>query len=231
MSQSFLARVLLALLCAASIVRPAGAATPEMAMALRAGSAGIGLDYDIALGRHFSARVGYSGFAFHHSVSTSDVDYVGTLRPSMLSVLADWYAFHGGFHLTVGMVGDGTHLDVTARPASNGSYTINGNFYPAGELSTLTGRLKFGNTVSPYVGLGWGDPVGAHHHLHFLVDLGAIYGGTPNVSLTGSCSPVVPSVICAQLQSDVRTEALKLQQDVGIVQWYPVIDLGLAYRF
>jgi hypothetical protein len=46
-----------------------------MAVAVRAGTAGIGLDYDIALGQYFSARIGYSGLDHSHSVDTSDVDY------------------------------------------------------------------------------------------------------------------------------------------------------------
>jgi len=219
-------------LLSASIAPVAAADVPAMAVAVRAGTTGIGLDYNIALGQSFSARVGYSGLNYNHSVSTSDVDYDGTLKLSMLSGLLDWYPFHGGFHLTVGAVGNGTKLDVTGTPAAGGSYTINGNTYTSSDVGSLSGQLKFGNSVAPYVGLGWGNPVG-HSHLHFLVDIGAIYGGTPSVSLTAHCGPAIPtgSPECTQLQSDVQAERLKLQNDVTIIKWYPVFNLGLAYRF
>jgi hypothetical protein len=72
----------------------ASAATPGMAVALRPGTTGIGLDYHIALGHRFSARLGYSGFNYGHSVNTSDVDYNSTLKLSMLSGFVDWYVFN-----------------------------------------------------------------------------------------------------------------------------------------
>ncbi|HEX4025508.1 MAG TPA: hypothetical protein VHX52_12535 [Steroidobacteraceae bacterium] len=211
----------------------AGAATPAMGIGVQAGTTGIGLNYDIALSPSFTARIGYSGFNYDHSVDTSDVDYSGTFKLSMVTGIIDWYAFDGGFHLSVGAVGDGTRLDVTGQPAAAGSYTINGHSYTSGDVGSLTGQLKFGDAVSPYVGLGWGNPVGLKHHLHFLFDVGAIYGGTPNVTLTAACGSAAPpgSAVCTQLQSDVQAEKLKLRNDVSILQWYPVIDLGLAYRF
>jgi hypothetical protein len=39
------------------------------------------------------------------------------------------------------------------------------------------------------------------------------------------------SPICGALQSDVLVERQKLQNDVTLVKWYPVISLSLAYRF
>ncbi len=130
-------------------------------------------------------------------------------------------------------MGGGTKLDVTGQPAGNGVYTINGNSYTASDVGSISGRLKIGSSVSPYVGLGWGNPVGANGHWHFLADIGAIYGGTPNVSLTATCGTAAPpgSAECRQLQGDVQTEKAKLQSDVTIIKWYPVVDLGLAYRF
>jgi hypothetical protein len=211
----------------------ANADTPSMAVDLRAGTTGIGLDYDIAMGERFSARIGYSGFDYNRSVDSSDLTYDGRFKLSMASGLVDWYVFDGGFRLSAGVVGNSTKVDVTGQPAAGGTYTINGNTYTSSQVGTLTGQLKFGLAVSPYVGLGWGNPVGTSHHWHFLVDVGAIYGGTPRVSLVGSCGPAAPSgsPICAQLQSDVAAEEDKLESNVTLVKWYPVLNLGVAYRF
>jgi hypothetical protein len=32
-------------------------------------------------------------------------------------------------------------------------------------------------------------------------------------------------------QSDILAERLKLQKDVTVVRWYPVLKLGLGYQF
>jgi hypothetical protein len=211
---------------------PAAAATPGMALDVRAGTTGIGVDYDIALARSFSARIGYSGFSYDRGVDTADVHYRGDFRLGMASAVIDWYAA-GGLHISVGAVGNSSRLDLSGRPSAGGSYTLNGHRYSASDVGALTGRVKFGNPVSPYVGIGWGNPVGAGHHLHFLVDAGAIYGGTPDVTLTAACGSAAPpgSPACAQLQQDVQAQRAVLRHRLSILRWYPVLDLGLAYRF
>jgi hypothetical protein len=208
-------------------------AAPSVAIDARAGTTGYGFDLDIG-SEWFGARVGYSGFNFDHQVNQTDVNYDGKLKVRDLSALFDWYAFGGGFRLTLGAVGGGgLTADVTGVPAANQTYTINGNTYTGSQLGSLSGHLKFGNSVSPYVGLGWGNPVGRKHHLHFLFDVGAIYGGTPNVTLVGTCGSAAPagSPLCTQLQNDVQTERQQLQHDVTVIKWYPVVNFGLAYRF
>jgi hypothetical protein len=209
-------------------------AAPRVALDVRAGTTGYGFDVDVGLLSRLNARVGYSTFSFDQKINQTDVTYHGKLKISDVSALLDWYAFGGGFHLTAGGVGGGgLKVDATGVPNANGRYTINGQTYTSDELGSLSGRLKFGNSLSPYVGLGWGNPVGAKHHLHVLFDIGAIYGGTPNVSLSATCGSAAPtgSSICTQLQSDVQAERQKLQNDVTLVKWYPVLNLGLAYRF
>ena len=170
----------------------ASAADPDFAVAVRAGTPGVGLDLDLGLSPSFGMRVGFAAFNVNHTVNTSDVDYEGRLKLSTVTGLLDWYVFQGGFHLTAGVAGNGTKLDVVGQP-SQGSYTINGTTYTSSQLGSLTGQLKFGNSVSPYVGLGWGNPAGENGRVHFLFDVGAIYGGTPTVSLTATCGPAAPS--------------------------------------
>jgi hypothetical protein len=221
----------LALACLAAPAA-SSAATPDFAVALRAGTPGVGLDLDLGLSPAFGLRVGFAGFNINHSIDTSDVDYDGRLKLRTITGLLDWYVFNGGFHLTAGVAGNDTKLDVVGRP-SQGSYTINGTTYSSSQLGSLTGELKFGNSVSPYVGFGWGNPTGEDSRFHFLFDVGAIYGGTPSVTLTAECGPAAPpgSSVCNQAQSDLGAEEAKLRHKADILQWYPVVSLGIAVRF
>jgi predicted nucleic acid-binding Zn ribbon protein len=210
----------------------AAAATPDFAVALRAGTPGLGLDLDLGLSPSFGMRVGFAGFNINHNVDTSDVNYDGRLKLRTITGLLDWYVFRGGFHLTAGVAGNDTKLDVVGQPTQS-SYTINGNTYSSSQLGSLTGQLKFGNSVSPYVGFGWGNPAGESGRVHFLLDVGAIYGGTPTVTLTAQCGSAAPpgSPVCSQAQSDVASEEAKLRHKADILQWYPVVSFGIGVRF
>lgn len=221
-----------ALMLACLAMPAASAATPDFGVAVRAGTPGVGLDLDLGLSPSFGMRVGFAGFNINHSIDTSDVDYDGRLKLRTVTGLLDWYVFSGAFHLTAGVAGNDTKLDVVGQP-NQSTYTINGNTYSSSQLGSLTGQLKFGNSVSPYVGFGWGNPAGENGHVHFLFDVGAIYGGTPSVTLTAVCGPAAPpgSSVCNQAQSDVASEEAKLRHKADILKWYPMVSLGIGVRF
>lgn len=218
----------------ASIVAPgiSSAAHPNLAVALRAGTLGAGLDLDLGLSPSFGMRVGFAGFNVNHNVDTSDVNYSGRLKLRTVTGLLDWYVLEGSFHLTAGVAGNDTKLDVVGEPNQD-TYTIEGNTYSSSQLGSLNGELKFGNSVSPYVGFGWGNPAGEDGSIHFLVDVGAIYGGTPSVTLSAQCGPAAPpgSAVCSQAQSDVAAEEDMLRHKADFLRWYPVVSLGLGVRF
>src|SRR6185312_12561478 len=100
----------------------------DFAIALRGGTPGVGLDLDLGISPSFGLRVGFAGFNVSRTIDTSDVDYDGRLKLRTVTGLLDWYVFEGGFHLTAGVAGNGTKLDVVGQP-SQGSYTINGTTY------------------------------------------------------------------------------------------------------
>lgn len=208
------------------------AADPGFAVAVRAGTPGVGIGLDLGLSPSFGMRVGFAGLDVNHAVDTTDVSYDGRLRLRTVTGLLDWYVFRGTFHLTAGIAGNGTKLDVVGQP-SQGLYTVNGTTYSSAQLGSLSGDLKFGNAAAPYIGFGWGNPAGENGRIHFLFDVGAIYGGTPVVSLVAQCGPAAPqgSAACEEIQSNVAAEEQKLASKAEFLRWYPVASLGIAVRF
>ena len=210
----------------------ASAADPGLGVAVRAGTPGIGLDLDLGLSPSFGMRVGFSGLNINHNIDTSDVNYNGRLQLRTITGLLDWYVLRGGFHLTAGIAGNDTKLDVVGQPTRN-SFTIDGTTYTTSQLGSLTGQLKFGNSVSPYIGFGWGNPAGEGSRVHFLFDVGAIYGGTPSVTLTAHCGSAAPagSAPCNEALVSVAAEQAKLRDKADILRWYPVVSLGIGVSF
>jgi hypothetical protein len=212
-------------------IAPGTGAFAGPAVGVSVGTTGLGAAVNIPVLPILGVRIGYSGFAYHHDIDQTDVNYAGRLHFSEASGLLDWYVLAGGFRLTAGVYGGNTRLDVNGRP-HDGTYTIDGATYNTAQVGTFSGQLKFGNSVKPYVGLGWGNPFRGGP-LTFTVDLGAIYGGTPSVSLTAHCGVAAPpgTSACTQLQNSVAGERAQLASDVTIAKWYPVANLGVSFRF
>lgn len=221
--------------CAAGLVLALGllpaARAAEMGTALRVGTLGIGVDVDFALGERASVRLGYSGYSLNRTVDQTDVTYDGTLKLSNPSATLDWYVAKGGFRVSLGAVASGSEVTAVGIPNSNLRYTVNGNSYSVAQLTSLSGRFRLGNSVAPYLGVGWGNPVRTGRHWSFLFDLGAVYGGTPDIVLNAGCSSTVPAAICSQLATDIEAEKQKLRNELTGIRWYPVLSLGLGYRF
>lgn len=217
----------------ASTALAAQSASAAVGVGLRGGTLGYGLDFDVGMTEKLTLRLAYNHLNYSRTINDTNVRYDGTLKIDSFSGFLDWHVFGGGFRLSLGAVGAGPKIEVDGTPAPGQSVDINGTSYDRSELGSLRGTLKIGNTVAPYIGLGYGNIVSEKHRVTFLFDLGAIYGGRPNVNLTATCGPAISgnAAACAQLQRDVQAEIDKLKTNASGIEWYPVINIGLGIRF
>jgi hypothetical protein len=206
------------------------AAIAETAIALRGGTLGVGLDVDFGLTETLTLRVGYSLLDYDETVNDSDVRYDGDLKLRNATALLDWHALGGGFRFSFGAVGVGTKVDVVGRP-TGGTYEIGDDVFTAAQVGSLRGEIEFGNSVAPYVGIGWGNTVDAAERITVVFDVGAIYAGTPDVKLTALCGAGVPVATCNRLAAAVQEEEDEIADEASIYEWYPVISIGFAVRF
>ncbi|MCU0241301.1 MAG: hypothetical protein MUF51_02630 [Vicinamibacteria bacterium] len=192
-----------------------------------ASTTGLGVSLTRSLIPSLNLRGQFGLFSYTHTGIQEDIAYEGTLSLRSYSLLADFHPGGYGFHLTAGLVRDENHADGIAEPA--GTYTINGHTYNATLVGRLTGKLDFPKSTAPYLGLGFGNAVGKGKHLTLHFEWGVMFQGTPQVKLNAT-GPIVlwPEFQrdLAQLQQDINDD---LQKDY--FKYYPVITLGLAYRF
>ena len=194
---------------------------------IRAGTTGIGGDIAFGLVPTLSARVGYSYLNYNTDIDVTDVKYDSKLKLSNANFLLDWSPL-GPFRITGGIIANSNKIDVTGTP-SGGTFTINGVTYPAAAVGSLSGTIKTGNSAAPYLGIGYGNVAGAG--VNFYFDLGVMFQGSPKATLTGTCGAGLPPAACAQFQSDVAAEAVKLQNDVQRFKYYPVANFGVTIGF
>ena len=216
-----------AFLVAAAALAAAGGAQAA-GVGARAGTTGVGADVGFSLMPTLSARLGYSGLSYSHTVDVTDVEYDGRLRLSNLNLLLDFSPLPGPFRITGGFIFNDNKVDVTGRP-TGGTFTLNGNVYPAAAVGSLSGTVKSGNSAAPYLGVGYGNVAGLG--VNFYFDLGVMFQGTPGASLSATCASTVPASVCSQIQRDVAAEQARLQDQISRFKYYPVANIGVTIGF
>ena len=205
-------------------VSPAWLPFHGIAAGLGVGTEGIGVQGTTAIiPKTLNLNVGFDALHVSQNIQSGGVNYNAGVNLQGEPITASWFPFQGNFNLTAGLFINQNGFNVTGTPES-GTYTFNGNTYTANQVGSLTGKTHF-NGVAPYVGIGWGDPMDGGR-LTFMANIGAIYEGSPNISLTATGAAANP-----MLASDVRAEQNSLNSKVSGYQWWPVMGVGLMYRF
>src|SRR5688572_31683447 len=146
---------------------------------VRAGTTGVGLDLGGDVAPTLGWRLGLSGMNVNTHVDTNDVRYDAKAKVLTGSLLLDWSPL-GPFRISGGFMPNQNKIDLTGRPSGGGSF-------PAG--SSLTGEVKPERSFAPYLGVGYGNVW--TRGVNFYFDLGVMFQGSPQVSL--SCQSANPA--------------------------------------
>ncbi len=217
--------LLISALLASGFLASSAYAMDPVDVGMTVGTLGAGPEVGMVIvPNQYDARLSASFFSYSYNKTSSNVTYTGNLQLQNIALMGDWHPFAGSFRLTGGVMYNGNNAGLTAQPAANGTYTFNGNTYTSAQVGSAAAKVNF-NALAPYLGLGWGDD-SATAGFHFTSDIGLMYQGAPNVTLT-----VTNPTNNAQLASDVQAAQSKLQSDLNSLQIYPVVRVGVNYRF
>jgi hypothetical protein len=175
---------------------------------------------DLALGIN---RYSYSHSGTYTS-GGSNIPYHGNLRLQTIPVLLNYYPFHGVFRVTGGVMFNQNQFTLNASGGS-GNYTINNHPYTAQQVGTFTGKVAW-KRVAPYLGLGWGSKAARKPGFSMGFDLGVLFTGSPQVTLSAS-NPQNN----ATLASDVAAAQATANQKASSYKLWPVIGVRLGYDF
>ena len=214
----------LAKIFVATAIAAAAFSAQAAGVGVRAGTTGIGADIGWNLAPTLDARVGYSYFSYKTSYN-SDVNYDAKLRLSNLNAVLDWSPFVGAFRFTGGLIANGNKADLNS---TGGTYTINGRPYSSSDAS-LSGTVKSGRSIAPYLGIGYGNV--ARAGVNFYFDLGIMFMGSPKVSLSTTCGGSLNAAQCAQFRNDVEDERGRVEQDLRKYRYFPVANFGVTIGF
>jgi len=193
----------------------------EWATAVKISTLGGNVEVYRSFGDQFNAHVGFNYFTLDQDI-TGEEDYDATFSVGLMSIsaLGDYFPFESsGFRLTAGVFINLNQIDATLTPKDE--YTVGGDVYTPDDLGTLDANISF-NKIAPYIGLGFGNPTGGDSGLGFTFEIGTIYQGGSIVDLTAT-GLLEPSAAQDQEQ--------KFEENLSWFKWYPVVSLGLTYKF
>jgi hypothetical protein len=215
------------------------AAAARTAAGARAGTTGLGVEVARDLGSALRARVAVAAWNEEREVAVSGVRYDGELELRNALALLDWHPGGRSFRLTAGAAWNRNRVVGTAPLAE----------VFADELADLERRgidlrgLDLGRargeattaSLGPYLGFGWGagGRGNSGSGLGVSIDLGVFYHGRPSAELRPETSLPIGLVPGARAALDelIDREEREIEDEIEGYRLFPVLSLGLSYRF
>lgn len=199
-------------------------AQDDFAVGAKVSTLGLGVDGVAKVNDSLNVRLGIQCFEYDKDGTESGINYDFDLGLFTVGTIADYFPFENGFRLSLGAFYNGNELDMKATAAN--SYEIGNTTYTPAEVGSLNGKIDF-NELAPYVGIGWGNPFGKDSNWSFSCDLGIMYQGSPDVSLSADGTLANN----AAFRSDIEREVASLESDIDEYEYYPVISVAFTYKF
>ncbi|WP_345814906.1 hypothetical protein AAGS40_21740 [Paraburkholderia sp. PREW-6R] len=207
----------------AAVVLLLAGAVQAQEVYVHGGTLGAGVGAALPLTSWAGVHAEIEGLGFSHSVNVDDNQYDGHLKLLQGGLYVDLFPFSSsGFRVTAGALINDDELTAHAVPNAQGNYKIGDDFVPAvGAAPSATATLP---RVMPYLGIGYGHkPVSKGFGL--TVDLGVAYG-RPHTSYN---VPAIYSLFTTQ--ANIDDEEQKISDKVERYKLYPVVQIGVSYRF
>lgn len=208
----------------------AASAHAQVGVTAGVGTTGAGAHLVVPMEASLNGRFGINYFKHDFDRRSGLVDYQLEGKLQTFDILFDWYLRPGGnFHVTGGLVYNGSKIDARGNADRLGTFTINGKRYTAADVGTLDGTVKF-RKIAPYLGVGWGNALTQDKRWNFNADLGAFYQGRADVNLV-SRGCTTSTAVCAGLVTDLAAEEVRLNKEVADYKFYPVLRASVSYKF
>lgn len=193
----------------------------DYGLGLKVSTRGVGADLMRSFGSQFNMRLGVAYFNLTPDGGGSGEEYEYSADLNLLSVvlLGDYFPFDNAIRITAGAILNLNAADIDLIPTK--SYTVGGDTYDPESLGTLSANVDF-NTFAPYIGLGLGNPLKGEGSFQFTFDVGTMYQGAAAVDLSAT-GLLEPSAAPDQEQ--------QLEDNLSWFKWYPVVSLGMVYKF
>ena len=198
---------------------------PGVAVGATAGTSGVGLDVQVKLGPIFTLRGSLDRLTHSADESYDGVDYNADLTFDTVGAFIDMHPMANGLLISGGAyLGD---RDIALAATPTGPVEIGGQTYSPGQVGTLNGAVKLGD-VAPFVGIGWDDTFYRSGRWGFRAVAGVAWSDAPEVALTSTGGSLSND---PTFQARLRDESQRITQETEGYGLFPILQVGLNYKF
>lgn len=229
-----------ALFATGSLIAATANAAPEgLAAGIKVGTTGFGVEGVTAITPMLNARALVNFFNYDYDTTEDGIAYEAELELQSYGALLDLHPFKGSFRITAGALGNGNAVSLKA--SCPGSCDL-GDLTVQGGTAQINGDVDF-KKFAPYLGIGFGNAMSGTG-LYGIFDVGVMFQGEPQADLaafgtaatvtdnnTGLSRSNVDLGSDPQVQQAVADEEVSLQSELEDFKFYPVVSLGIGYRF
>jgi hypothetical protein len=174
-----------------------------------------------------------------YNFNVDGIDYTTgvNFRSGQLGV--DWFPFHSGFHVSPGLLYFKHYLSGVINVPAGKHFSLEDVDYinSVDDPVSGTASVGFSRHIAPALTIGWGNIIPrSGRHLSLPFEIGAVYtgAGVMDVRIAGTACTYQGCFNAAtdpDTQANLQKEIRDLNKEVKKFQYYPIISLGLAYRF
>lgn len=213
------------------VISPARAEMVTHGFVLEASTMGLGADYVMGFGDHLQVRAGGNLFNYSYDVDgesttgATAMNYSGDLKLRSAGATLDWYPTGSGFRLSAGLFLNQNEITNDATCNNAAVCELGNDTFAAAALGTVSTKISFA-PLAPYFGLGFGNPL-KEQGFSLLLDIGVLLQGSADVDMksSGTCNS---SSTCME---ELKNEEKEIEDEIKNFKFYPVVNLGLGYRF
>jgi hypothetical protein len=205
---------------------------------------GLGVGAATTITSSTNLRLSGNFFTYSLNESIDGVAFTGNADFHSVQGSIDWFPWHGRFHVSPGVLFyNQNQVSAVGSVPAGDSFTLNDTTYYSGSADPVhgNGTVNFRKTA-PMLTVGWGNwiPRRREKHLSFPFEVGFAYTGDPRIKLNLAgvvCDAPSDNVDCRAIDSDptvqqnINEQIKKVQNDLNLIRFYPIISGGVAYKF
>ncbi|HRH20658.1 MAG TPA: hypothetical protein PLE81_08480 [Brevundimonas sp.] len=221
----------LPIICTAGLAQaqtyaPPGPGEPtRFAMGAGIGTTGLYIEGQFRVTSYISLRATYEKLDVEREQGVDDITYGGQLDSGVLGGFVQIHPAESSFFVSGGALFGERSVALSAQPSA--PVSIGNQTFTPTQIGRLQGEADLGDRAVA-VSTGWDSTFGRVRGLGWRVAAGVAVGPSPEIHMNSVGGTLSSDPI---LQSQLRIEEGRIEDEAQDYRIYPVVQVGLTWRF